>query len=433
MATWPATIDETRLTQSFNTTDFGRYVEWEMDAFGDLLISASLIVELPSWLPPDIAELNKKNVISDSLGNRYGYTQGVGAFIFEQIQFYQDQLLLQEFSGDFLYAWTHFHGALNQESLALKEFGGHRGSALDIQRNATPGKLILRLPLIGCGHPEEGGLPFVALPGQKYRIRCKLRRLEELVEDSAGNIKPSPWSRNDLILTDSSGNIRPFLPISREKIGKPVITLETRQRYVRQDIQALLKKTPNQIPFLRPFENKLSLDPSDYISVGNGGSSYITKRIDGRHPAEAIMVFFQSVYCLERNQLWNFKNPLASSTGLYYNTLKFLVAGKEREGEWDSNLWNQISPWVKCEKTSGLPISWIPFSVGPSYGYRAPQKRKPSGTLNFTTADRATLWMDIKDTLPGMTKQKGVVMRAITIGWGIYNVENDRGTLVFGN
>jgi hypothetical protein len=41
--------------------------------------------------------------------------------------------------------------------------------------------------------------------------------------------------------------------------------------------------------------------------------------------------------------------------------------------------------------------------------------------------------MDIKDTLPGMTKQKGVVMRAITIGWGIYNVENDRGTLVFGN
>ena len=61
------------------------------------------------------------------------------------------------------------------------------------------------------------------------------------------------------------------------------------------------------------------------------------------------------------------------------------------------------------------------------------KKRKPSGTLNFTTADRATLWMDIKDTLPGMTKQKGVVMRAITIGWGIYNVENDRGTLVFGN
>jgi hypothetical protein len=433
MTTWPATIDETRLTQSFNTTDFGRYVEWEMDAFGDLLISASLIVELPTWLPPDIAALNSKSVISDSSGNRYGYTQGVGAFIFEQIQFYQDQLLLQEFSGDFLYAWTHFNGTLNQESLALNELGGHRGSPLEIQRNASPGKLILRLPLIGCAHPEEGGLPFVALPGQKYRIRCKLRRLEELVEDSAGNIKPSPWSRKDLSVRDINGIVKQFLPIQREKIGKPVITLETTQRYVRQDIQAIIKKTPIQIPFLRPFENKLSLDPSDYVSVGNGGTSYITKRMDGRHPAEGILIFFQSAYTLERNQLWNFNNPLESSGGTYYNTLKFLVAGKEREMGWDSNLWNNISPWVKCEKTSGIPVTWIPFSVGPSYGYRAPQKRKPSGTLNFTMADRPTLWMDIKDTLQGMTKQKRVVMRAISIGWGIYTIGDERGTLVFGN
>jgi len=433
MGTWPATIDETRLTHSFNTTDFGRYVEWEMDAFGDLLIAASLIVELPSWLPPDIAALNKKSVISDSSGNRYGYTQGIGAFLFEQIQFYQDQLLLQEFSGDFLYAWTHLHGSLNQESLALKEFGGHLGSPIEIQRNATPGKLILRLPLIGCAHPKEGGLPFVALPGQKYRIRCKLRRLEELVEDSAGNIKPNPWSRTDLSLRDSSGNVKPFLPIPREKIGKPVITLETTQRYVRQDIQTLLKKTPTQIPFLRPFENKLSLDPSDYVSVGNGGASYITKRIDGRHPAESVLIFFQSAYSLERNQLWNFKNPLQTSGGTYFNTLKFMVAGKERESEWDSNLWNQISPWTKCEKTSGLPLTWIPFSVGPSYGYKAPQRREPSGTLNFTTADKPTIWMDIKDTLQGMTKQKRVVMRAKSICWVIYNVEGERGTLVFGN
>jgi hypothetical protein len=279
MNTWPACIDETRLTHSFNTTDFGRYVEWEMDAFGDILIAASLIVELPTWLPPDIAALNHKSVISDSSGNKYGYTQGIGAFIFEQIQFYQDQLLLQEFSGDFLYTWTHLHGSLNQEALALNELGGHRGSPLEIQRNATPGKLVLRLPLIGCAHPEEGGLPFVALPGQKYRIRCKLRRLEELVEDSAGNIKPTPWSRTDLTLTDSSGNIKSFQPIQREKIGKPVITLETTQRYVRQDIQTLLKKTPIQIPFLRPFENKLSLDPSDYISVGSETNTNLLYRV----------------------------------------------------------------------------------------------------------------------------------------------------------
>ena len=100
---------------------------------------------------------------------------------------------------------------------------------------------------------------------------------------------------------------------------------------------------------------------------------------------------------------------------------------------WSPLHWQHISPWVKCEKTPGIPISWISFSMGPSDGYMAPQRRKPSGTVNFSKADRATLWMDIQDTLPCSTGQKKVVLRAITIGWGIYRIEDERGTLVFGN
>jgi len=432
MNTWPATLDETRQTQPLNMVDFGRYVEWEMEVFGDLLISAAFVVDLPTWLPISVAPLNLNNVISDASGNTYGYTQGVGAFLFEQIQFYQDKILLQEFSGDFLYAWAHTQSSLSQESLAVKEIGAHSGSALDIQRNATPGRLTLRLPLIGCAHREEGGLPFVALPGQKYRLRCKIRRLEDLVESSSSSVKPTPWSRSDLIVSDRNGKSTSIVPLTREIIGKPLITLETTQRYVRQDLQDLLRKTPNQIPFIRPFENTLSIDPLDYVSVGNGGSSYITKRIDGRHPAEGILLFFQSDYCLERNQLWNFTNPLNS--GDYYNTLKLMVAAKEREDKRDANHWQHISPWTKCEKTPGIPISWISFSVGPSYGYKAPEIRKPSGTLNFSSADKPTLWIDIKDTLPSTSSnKKRVTMRSIVVGWGIYRIEEQRGTLVYGN
>lgn len=430
MNTWPAVLDETRQTQPLNMVDFGRSIEWELEIFGDLLINVSLVVDLPTWLPLQIAQKNGNSVITDDLGIQYGYTQGIGAFLFEQIQFYQDQVLLQEFSGDFLYAWSHFHGTLNQEALALKEMGCHTGSPLDIQRNATPGRLTLRLPLIGCSHPEDGGLPLVALPGQKYRIRCKLRRLEDLVESSASTVKPEPWSKT-LYIQNKEGVQTSFTAITREGIGRPLVTLETTQRYVRQDLQGLLRKTPNQIPFLRPFENKLSLDPSDYISVGNGGTSAITKRIDGRHPAESVMIMFQSEYVIERNQLWNLYNP--KDKGDYYNTMNLLVAAKEREKAWDPSHWQQVSPWVKCEKSSGIPVSWISFTIGPTYGYRAPQRRKPSGTLNFTSADRPTLWMDIKDTLPSSGGQKKVTLRVITIGWAIYRIEDERGSLVFGN
>ena len=289
MGTWPATLDETRQTQAFNAIDFGRTVEWEMDAFGDLLVSAAFVIDLPTWLPIAVAPLNSKSIIQDASGTRYGYTRGIGAFLFEKIQFYQDQLLLQEFSGDFLYAWTHLQGSLNHEALAIKEFGSHTGSAQDIQRNATPGKLYLRLPLIGCSHPDDGGLPFIALPGQKYRLRVTIRKLEDLVEDSIGSVKPAPWSRSDLVQINSQGVSTPVRPFTREQIAKPLIVLETTQRYVRQDIQELLKTTANQIPFLRPFENVLSLDNSDYVPVEKGVASYVTKRIDGRHPAEGIL------------------------------------------------------------------------------------------------------------------------------------------------
>ena len=57
MATWPATLDETRQTQAFNAIDFGRTVEWEMDAFGDLLVSAAFVIDLPTWLPIAVAPL----------------------------------------------------------------------------------------------------------------------------------------------------------------------------------------------------------------------------------------------------------------------------------------------------------------------------------------------------------------------------------------
>jgi hypothetical protein len=435
MDTWPACLEETRQTQPLNMVDFGRTVEWEMDSFGDILVAASFTIELPTWLPIAVAPLNAKTVITDASGTRYGYTMGIGAFLFEQIQFYQDQVLLQEFSGDFLYTWTHLQSTLNQENLALKEFGSHSGSALDIQRNATPGKLKLRLPLIGCSHPDDGGLPFVALPGQKYRLRAKIRKLEDLVESSAGDIKPAPWTRSDMTYMDKTGNKTLIKPFTRENIGKPLITLETTQKYVRQDIQELLKTTATQIPFLRPFENALSLDKADYSGVEKGQASLVTKRIDGRHPAEGILISFQSDYYAEKNQLWNLENPLIGALGTtdYYNTMKLLVAGKERESEWTSDVWQGLSPYTKSEKCPGIAVSWISFTYGPGFGYRAPERRKPSGTLNFSSADRPTLWMSIQDTLPNSRGQKKVKLRATTIGWGLYRVEDQRGSLFFGN
>ena len=430
--TWPASLNEVKETQPLNMVDFGRSIEWELDAFGDVLLAASFSITLPSWLPPSVVGLNYKSVVQDASGTRYGYTRGIAAFLFEQIQFYQDNVLLQEFSGDFLYAWAHMQGSLSFESLLLKELGDHTGTPIEIQRNAVPGKLNLRLPLIGCAHGEEGGFPFVAVPGQKYRLRCKLRKLEDLVESSAGHVKPTPWSRKDLTISDGTGNQTSIAPLARELIDRPLIVLKTIQRYVRPQTQNLVRQTSTSIPFLRPFENVLSIDPADYVGVGGGTSSYITKRIDGRHPSEGLLIFFQSDYCLERNQLWNLLNPL--NAGNYYTSMKLLIAGKEREATWSPLVWQDLSPFTKLELTPQIPVSWISFTYGPSYGYKGPELRSPSGTVNMSAADRPTLWLDIIDTLPSsVTMKKRVAMRCITIGWGIYSIDTSRGYIKFQN
>jgi hypothetical protein len=129
------------------------------------------------------------------------------------------------------------------------------------------------------------------------------------------------------------------------------------------------------------------------------------------------------------NPLTNVANP----DGDYYSSMKFLVAAKERESEWGPDVWRGLSPLTKSEKCPGIPLSWISFTYGPGYGYRAPERRKPSGTLNFSVADRPTLWLSLQDTLATSLGKKRVCMRATTIGWGVYKVDDQRGTLVYGN
>jgi hypothetical protein len=71
--------------------------------------------------------------------------------------------------------------------------------------------------------------------------------------------------------------------------------------------------------------------------------------------------------------------------------------------------------------------------VGPQYSSTASEKREPGGTINFTSADKPTLWLDIQDTLPASVGQKRVTMRCITAGWGVYLIEDNRGGMLFGN
>jgi hypothetical protein len=408
---------EMRRVPPKSAAEFGRTVDFDIDVIGDLLQHPTILITLPSWLPKQQQLTNNTSIIRDSTGIAYGYTNNIAYFLFEQIQFYQDNILLQEFSGDTLWAVNGDQGTYGSTFVTQKLTGGHDGSVLNIQRNATPGLLRLELPLIGC---QEGdpGFPLRSATKHSYRLRCKMRKLEDLVEDSAGNVKPVPWGKSFIqSLQDNSTNTFNTLP--REQIGPLLLQLETTQVYVSREIQEFLETTPIKLPFKRHFENVFSQNNADYINVLQGGQSVIKRRLDGRHPTARLIWYFRSFQDQQKNRLHKIQTDSGKS---YYNTVSLQIAGQTRELPRSSRIWRDVVNFGKEQLDSGLELSTMNFTMGDIAPKRFPDppSEQPNGTINMTTADRPTFYIELAnpETTPPITQ-----LYVITEGWAMFQTD----------
>ena len=418
-------IHELRRLPPLNSIDFGRSSEFQLEVAGDFIVSPTLVIDLPSWLPPNYAAANGNGVIQDSAGISYGYTSGIGYFLFEKIQILQDNILLQEFSGDSLWIQSRSRGSLNSAFLENTLTGIHDGSALSIGRNATPGRLRLPLPLIGCQGLEEGGFPSLCLPNQSYKVRVYLRKLEDLVEASDGREKPAPWGSSLRLQSQRGGDFITFDTLDQLKIDAPTIYLETRHIYTNEDTRAGLRASSFDIPFERIYENIFAQGPLDYAAA----TPFLTRVLDATHPCSRIILAFRSWADLRANRLWKLQSD--SATGDYYSGLKLLIAGRDRTQFWDSLIWNSLDNHAKEERDSGMRLATINFGYGEKKGVRAPSyNRQPDGTINFSTADKPTLFMQLTDIVNGTKRSE---LRVIVETWAVFSVSDGRGGLKFGN
>ena len=122
----PPNIQETRRIPPLNGAEFGRSCEFEFETAGDIFLRPTILIDLPSWYPPTEAALNPSLLFTEeATGNAYGYVNGVGYFMFQKIQIFQDKLLLQELTGDSLFALRASRGSLNsaymENSLAPRD------------------------------------------------------------------------------------------------------------------------------------------------------------------------------------------------------------------------------------------------------------------------------------------------------------------------
>lgn len=455
-------LAERRTAVPLSAAAFGGSFEFEIDPYGDVLTECALEIELPTWLPPLPIVAQSELTVAPEIVNRlfsitaddgfnegpsYGYVNYAGYFLFEKIQFYQDQFLIQEWSGDGLLAKEMTEGSWGSAFLR-QELGGattNVSPVREIQLRATPQRLRVILPLPGTQCPQDAGFPLCATPWQSFRIKGVLRKLEDLVVCSDPTVfKPSPWAVPQMTVRYDDGSTHSFAPLGRIQMAAPSLFLSTVQHYVSPEAQNELRTSTLEIPFRKTFENVFTFGELDFISLDKGGAATVTRRLDARHPAERLFWFFRNTNALNNNRLDDWHNdyfddkgttaaqPYTVPYGEFYYSVKLNIAGKEREDAYGPLVTSQMVQLVKDERANGMHIGGMNWSTGEKYGVVYPAERQPEGTVNFTTADRPTLLISLANanTNPYLSQRK-VEMRAFVEGWNAYVVKEGRGKMMF--
>lgn len=431
---YPAVLPEIRKTVPITTVKWGLVTEFEFDFVGDLLKDVYLYAELPSWLPQNIVATNGKTSVRDLSGNSYGYVNGIGFFLYEKIQIFQDTFLLQEMSGDALYATTRTQGSYNGLFLDDAVTGVHDGSVLSIQHNATSGVLKLRIPFPGCSQSESGMFPICCVRDQKYRMKVYLRPLERLIECSDSSlIDPSPFGKQ-FKQTLKDGSFSVFTSYERRLMPQPTLYIETCQYYVPNEYRVELNKKTHTIPFRKYYENIFSFGTYDYSPLDKNAAALVKRRLDGQFLVERSVSFFRTQTQLRKNNYSTLRNiSIDGTTVPFFDNLTLFIAGQPREGPWPPFVWGDIMQHAKEERATSkeLPImNW-------GYGWRQedtlPAKHQPAGGINFTTADRPIHNVSLLNIPPDSSKERNSEMRTILETWAVYEIVNNHGRFKYAN
>jgi hypothetical protein len=302
--------------------------------------------------------------------------------------------------------------------------GWHDGTAASIAANATPARIRLELPFVG----GRNGFPSIAMRKQVFKLRLELRPIEHLIEssDPAATTAPEPWGRP---FTDGT---LVFKALQRTQMASPTLQLETRHSYIDGETQLALRSTTLEIPYTRPYENTYVISPAEYAPVVKGVPAYVTRRVDAQHPASRLIWYSRAQNDLRTNRRWKFAADI--SGGEYYTSQSLLIASRDRETLFTPFIWNLLQHHAKEDRDPGYGLGEMSWDLGDLRGRRAPWDRQPEGTINFTTADRPTLYISLSaapnDTILGSPSTE---LTAIVDTWGLYSIENDRGVLKYGN
>jgi hypothetical protein len=154
--------------------------------------------------------------------------------------------------------------------------------------------------------------------------------------------------------------------------------------------------------------------------------------LDGQFLGERVTSFFRSQIRFRTNQLYKFQQDISGNP--YYNSMKLIIAGKVRDGDWESFVYADMMQHAKEERATDIGIITMNWSKGWRKGDGFPAERQPDGGINFTTAIRPQLNITLANiTYDPVLKQRISEMRSVVEGWAVYQIKGGRGRFKYAN
>lgn len=404
---------------------FGHWIDIDLPRSVDVLTHADIRIQMPTWLPGNIATRNRIDTVEvqapDGVSWRqYGWTNGIANFLISRWALFMDNIMLQEGYGDYN-DWepdsrtTHLHAPIIHAAT-----GTHDGSDLNIQRNATPPELVFRVPLVGCQGPGDAGFPTCAVKAQRLYLRLWLRDLTELVESAnIGTVDtedyegcPQPWDSRAIRVTGSDGIpvIVPEVTLADYEIGHPVIYAQYACLYLDPEARASLAEADHAILYRQQLREDFTIEESAWAAALASGSSQIKHRLEVHGLFQRLMLGFLSIDRQKQNK-WRDIDPPGG--GEWLTEVEVNVNGLDRIQPLEPKKVKVLSQNTQLKRDVERALYFLIFGVSPD--------EEPAGACNLARTQKVQLILNLAAVSQANLQTYATVMGE---AWNIMDIKD---------
>jgi hypothetical protein len=422
------TANDIRIQQTTGPVQFGHWFDVELPRAGDILMSADLRIQLPTWLPPEVAALNRTHKIEIESRERpgtfvrYGWTNGIANYMIKRWALFADNVMLLEGWGDFN-AWfpdmecTQLHAPIIHYASGI-----HDGSDRQIQRHATLPELVFRVPMIGCQRLDDVGFPLCALKGQHYFLRFWLADKTELVESTKLDVSaglpiyeycPAPWGGRRIRI---NGVLSPYVTLQEWELGRPQIHGRFAVLECDAELREALRHKEHQILFKKQQRETFVVEDKDW-----NPNARFKKELEIHGFFQALFLGFISKARLKQNKYRDINPP---GGGDWLIDLGLIVNATERIHFWPPKKFQELANNTQLRRDVEVDLYYLIFGTNP--------EDEPAGTCNLSRTQKVLLVLQLEDVPRDPAEDTNLAYAAIQgLSWNLFEIKDGLGALKF--